>query len=61
VVAASLDVVVPVTKMCPDASIVIPLAVSVPLPERYDEYCKRVASFCNLVTNTWVPTVSATD
>src|ERR1700722_19295458 len=57
-VFATVEAVVPVTYMLPDASIVIPLAVSVPLPERYDEYNNTVASNCNSVTNAWVPALS---
>src|SRR3954470_1089249 len=57
--ATSCDVVVPVTYTLPCASIVIPLAVSVPVPERYVEYVSTDAGagdgpLFNSVTNTCV-------
>ncbi len=36
--AVSIEVVVPVTYRSPAGSIVMPLAMSVPFPDRYEEY-----------------------
>ena len=56
---ASIEVVVPVTYSLLWLSIVIPLAMSVPFPDRYDEYNSWPKSDLILVTNTCVPTLSA--